>query len=378
MPPCRLPVAALLTFAPAPGVPQAGLHVRRSDKLTACNPEDCKQRDELTRPAAILRDLQLWLPAQSHVYIGSTEPPAFFDPLRAQYRLHFAEDFAAELSNVTNNYALYALETLLFFGADSAVETYSYQAQWFVDACFPAAAVRAGRAPRARAPGSRGSEAVRVQCRDAGSTLINGVLYGRACSDNPPCGKKMSLVPKPASCDKGPLRTASEMASSPLQQAKGFFRRRASQPAGACNAQQARMVADGWHEALSSAAPLVERSKRSAKAGGGKAGGGKAGGGKAVGAGGARKKQNLLKAQLEGLRSEVAAAAQEVRPGRLSSPAHALPPPSYRHDAQPAPSCLLARLLARALTARSLPGPARSSSTSAQSCSRQRLTTPQP
>ena len=73
------------------GGPYASMHVRRSDKLTAkshtaliggqtvtvpaaCSPEDCKARDMLTRPAAIERSLLMWLPAGSHVYIGSTEP----------------------------------------------------------------------------------------------------------------------------------------------------------------------------------------------------------------------------------------------------------------------------------------------------------------
>ena len=43
----------------------------------ACSPEDCKVRDLLTRPAAIDKTLRMWLPPNSHVYIGSTEPPSF-------------------------------------------------------------------------------------------------------------------------------------------------------------------------------------------------------------------------------------------------------------------------------------------------------------
>ena len=101
------------------------LHVRRSDKLTACTPEDCRTRDEATRPAALLRALDLWFPRGTHVYIGSTERPAYFELLRERYTLHFAEDYLHELNNVTrgavsNNYALYALETLLFFGSQAA------------------------------------------------------------------------------------------------------------------------------------------------------------------------------------------------------------------------------------------------------------------
>ena len=74
----------------------ASIHVRRSDKLTACDPADCKNRDAWTRPDAIGRALTLWMPEQSHVYIGSTEGPAFFAPLRRQFQLHFAEDYPAE------------------------------------------------------------------------------------------------------------------------------------------------------------------------------------------------------------------------------------------------------------------------------------------
>ena len=95
------------------GGPYASLHVRRSDKLQkgACAPRDCKIRDELSRPPAIDRALRLWIPPGSRVYVGSTEPPSFFDPLRTSYRLYFAEDYSQHLRNISNNYALYAVET---------------------------------------------------------------------------------------------------------------------------------------------------------------------------------------------------------------------------------------------------------------------------
>ena len=48
-------------------------------------------------------------------------------------------------ANITNNYALYALETLIFFGSVASVETFSYQTGWFVDACFPANGLKAMR-----------------------------------------------------------------------------------------------------------------------------------------------------------------------------------------------------------------------------------------
>ena len=55
------------------GGPYVSLHVRRSDKLTACLPDECKTRDEATRPPALLRALDMWFPRGTHVYIGSTE-----------------------------------------------------------------------------------------------------------------------------------------------------------------------------------------------------------------------------------------------------------------------------------------------------------------
>ena len=199
----------------------ASVHVRRSDKLTACSPEDCRKRDLLTRPEAIARSLSMWVPPGSHLYIGSTEPPVFFEPLRATYRLHFAEDFVPLLAhhNITNNYALYAVETLVFFGSHMSVESYSFQSAWFVDACFPAASLRTPRSqhtvrgrtkrpadlsrityspPAARGAGA--APAIEFQCRDHTGALINDVLYGPACVNNAPCGRSMTLVPEPRSC----------------------------------------------------------------------------------------------------------------------------------------------------------------------------------
>ena len=106
------------------------------------------RRDQETRPEAIARTLRLWLPPGSRVYIGSTEPPAFFAPLRRSFRLHFAEDFGRQLSNITNNYALYAVETLVFFASQMSVESLSFQSSWFVDACFPAISLRGRASPR--------------------------------------------------------------------------------------------------------------------------------------------------------------------------------------------------------------------------------------
>lgn len=130
------------------------MHVRRSDKLTACMPEECKARDEATRPAALLRALDLWFPRGTHVYIGSTERPAYFERLRERYTLHFAEDYAEELNNVTrgavsNNYALYALETLLFFGSQAAC---TLRLPWSAPHLHRICTARAPRAHMQRTP----------------------------------------------------------------------------------------------------------------------------------------------------------------------------------------------------------------------------------
>lgn len=109
--------------------PFAAVHVRRSDKFaTGCDRAqfsvaDCRRMELMTRPEALGQAMSLWLPRGARVYIGSTEPPAYFDGLRQRFSLHFAEDFAAELANITNNYALYAVETLLLLGSASMVET---------------------------------------------------------------------------------------------------------------------------------------------------------------------------------------------------------------------------------------------------------------
>ena len=148
--------------------------------------------------------------------------PAFFEPLRQTFKLHFAEDFVTPMAAITNNYALYAVETLLFFGSQASVESLSFQSGWFVDACFPGSSLRGGRG---RAGGgvvrtwaangvnvSRMAQAhadhpgaVDIQCRDNSGVLINGVLYGPACGSNLPCGRRMYLAPQPTPCGQPPL-----------------------------------------------------------------------------------------------------------------------------------------------------------------------------
>lgn len=155
--------------------------------------------------------------------MGATEPPAFFDPLAPTFRLAFASDYPAELTNISSNYALYAVESLVFFGAASMVETVDDTWHGLKSACFPASlAVAAGgheetreatRASRAAAETRPGSGGLRLRCASPDGVLASGVFYGRACLDNPPCGRMSfinhgaagTLPAAPTGC--GPLRT---------------------------------------------------------------------------------------------------------------------------------------------------------------------------
>eukprot|EP00965_Chrysotila_dentata_P244000 6205725-Pleurochrysis_carterae.AAC.2 len=58
------------------------------------------------------------------------------------------------------------------------------------------------------------NSSVRVQCRDASGIVVNGVFYGGACIDNPPCGHKMALVPAPKGCGAAPQAAAPQRSAS--------------------------------------------------------------------------------------------------------------------------------------------------------------------
>jgi len=186
------------------GGPYAAVHVRRSDRLSVGCGKECARADALTRPAALLARLRLWYSPGTRVFVGSTEPPAYFASLGEHFNLSFAEDYRPTLlRHIESNYALYAVETLVFFGAASMVETFGYSTSWLTHACFPSAALRSGRKQHDHTPRShqrRGpASAVQISCLDAHGLRANGVYYGPACAANPPCGTEaMSLVP-PAS-----------------------------------------------------------------------------------------------------------------------------------------------------------------------------------
>ncbi len=61
-----------------------------------------------------MQHLHRWVRRSSTLYIGTTEPPAFFASLVADgYTLVFSSNFSSVLEGITNNYALYAIESLV-------------------------------------------------------------------------------------------------------------------------------------------------------------------------------------------------------------------------------------------------------------------------
>ncbi|KAL1507274.1 hypothetical protein AB1Y20_008122 [Prymnesium parvum] len=184
----------------------AAVHVRRSDKFTTdCNMAqfrraECKQMEIDTRPEMLSAALSLWYPNGSRLYISSTEAPPYFAALRPKFELFMPEDFPAELESITDNYALYAVETLLLFGASSVVQTFGHATSWFSTACFPARLlaingnIHRGKVASQRTGANTEGSSIQVECVGRMSARVNGVVYSSACTANPPCGT-MSFIP---------------------------------------------------------------------------------------------------------------------------------------------------------------------------------------
>jgi hypothetical protein len=189
------------------------LHVRRGDRLQkslgCAQGVDCAA---LTRPPAIRRALGLWVPdgSSAAVYVGSDEPPAFFAPLAAHYQLRFAENFTSLLGAAANNNLLYAVETLVSYGAAAFVDTYAY----YHPACFPAGATPSAAIQSASSPsdGTQRAGTVLVGGCSPDSTAlaessrrnwvrVNGVVFGAGCAQlwrREGCARGMRLVPAPS------------------------------------------------------------------------------------------------------------------------------------------------------------------------------------
>ncbi|KAL1516055.1 hypothetical protein AB1Y20_002667 [Prymnesium parvum] len=122
------------------GGPYSSLHLRRSDKIRPpfCRPAECRMRNASTQPLALVAVLRHWLPQGATLYIGSTERTQFFQgPLASTYRLLFASNFSQLLQPLRNNYALYAVESLIFVGSELYIETFGYTRGNFMRGCFP-------------------------------------------------------------------------------------------------------------------------------------------------------------------------------------------------------------------------------------------------
>ena len=172
------------------GARYSSVHVRRGDRLAQYGFDG-----NMTKPDALLRGFGAWFADDENVYIGSDQPDAarFFAPLRSlQPRpIFLAGDFSALLDahKVSgNNYALYAVERLLFFGAAAHAETFEQSLEWFHLACFPAFAVHQHE--------RESPSWLKAASRCAVSA--HGVVYGEACWAR--CARAMHLYPFPKSC----------------------------------------------------------------------------------------------------------------------------------------------------------------------------------
>lgn len=159
----------------------SAIHLRRSDKLKAAGASQAVARDRATQPSTLLALLRKWAPPGATLYIGSTEPAPFFAPMAPSYRLLFGSNFSALLQPLTNNYAKYAVESLVFVGAELYVETYGYTRGNYMRGCFPF---------HVPPKGGAGGGAAKAQ-----QALVFGVAYGRACSRA--CHDELHLIPSP-------------------------------------------------------------------------------------------------------------------------------------------------------------------------------------
>lgn len=163
------------------GGPYSSIHLRRSDKLRAGGASQAASRDLATQPSTVLTLMLNWATPGSTLYVGSTEPPQFFAPLATAYSLVFASNFSRLLQGVTNNYAKYAIESLVFVGSELYVETYGYTRGNYMRGCFPYMA-------RAQAGANGGGH-------ESGQGAVFGVVYGQACSRS--CHEDLHLIPSP-------------------------------------------------------------------------------------------------------------------------------------------------------------------------------------
>jgi hypothetical protein len=180
------------------GADYATVHLRRGDRLAQYGGAN------LTEPEALLRAFAMWFPPETNVYVATDEKSTkrFFRPVQQQRPVYTSHNFSDifRAHGAENNFEVYAIERLLFFGAAAHAETIPIAHEWFKQACFPAfAAVR-------RHEGSdRSSSASSSRARCGVS--VHGVVYGDACSvssSRPRCGAMHLLKPRPNPCARRP------------------------------------------------------------------------------------------------------------------------------------------------------------------------------
>ena len=211
------------------GGPYSALHLRRSDKLAECHPAPrcVAQRNASTQPPSVLQAMRRFVPRGATLYVGSTEAAPFFSPLAGVWNLLFASNFSEPLRGVSNNYALYAIESLLFVGADVYMETFGYTRGNFMRSCYPF-----------------GSSVAASEF---------GVSYGAACSWE--CHEELHLLPPPTHR----CRRERDARRSPARTGAAALAHGPSGGAAAPTARLARRVREGQ------GAPRVRRGRESEK-----------------------------------------------------------------------------------------------------------------
>jgi hypothetical protein len=148
-----------------------------------------------TEPLALLQAFSTWFAPKAVIYVGTDERDAetFFAPVQAQRTVYHALNFSRILRahGVDNNYASYAVERLLFYGAAAHAETTGNSHAWFRQACFPAFVTM----QRIREQSTQHTAPCGVE--------VDGVFFGKACgaTGRPRCGA-MHLVPRISSCSR--------------------------------------------------------------------------------------------------------------------------------------------------------------------------------
>lgn len=182
--------AAAAAIVHALGTPYMAVHLRRGDRLADKGVwgSSSEQRSNMTSALELRGALEAYFPPGIPVYIGSTEPLAFFAPLRgAPFQVFFASNFTEilESNGINDNMALFAVESLVFIGSDKLLETFTSLLPPFYEGCFPALATEA------RAHQACTEDSMMLGSKACAANHL-GVRFGAACVRRPEC----TLLPR--------------------------------------------------------------------------------------------------------------------------------------------------------------------------------------